>query len=150
MAKRTPELMVAALFVAIHLAAPWVVGERYPITISPMFQDQPAEYCLYEVLDPDGHVLDPVPFGLHLVYDGNPPGLGMGIEPPPTLHAFGEVATAAELNQHVGQILADHPEWNLPAVTVRRIHVHPEGYQLTESVSEIKIWATPAPGRPGP
>lgn len=146
MANRTPELVVAALFVAVHLIAPWVVGERYPITISPMFQDQPAEYCLYEVFDPTGGKLDPTPFGLQLVYDGNPPGLGMGIQPPPTLHAFGQVATVAQLQAHVGQVLANHPEWNLPSVTVRRHHVHPQDYQLTETVTDVEISAASSPG----
>ena len=76
---RSLELCLAAAFTVVHLVAPIVIGERYPFTISPMFYDQPAECCTYVVTDTDGRGLDAQLFNLHLVYDGNPPGLGMGI-----------------------------------------------------------------------
>ena len=79
------------LFVAINLVAPLMVGELYPFTISPMFRDQPGEYCTYQLLDEAGNELELEKYGLHLIYDGNPPGLGMGIKAEPTLHRFGEV-----------------------------------------------------------
>ena len=94
---RKLELFCVIAFVSVNLVAPMVVGEMYPFTISPMFSDQPQEYCVYEVLDQNGQLIDSEPFGLHLVYDGNPPGLGMGIQAQPTLHGFGETATLEQL-----------------------------------------------------
>lgn len=98
---RKLELTAVAAFVAVNLLAPFVVGEMYPITISPMFCDQPTQYCTYEILDDSGNNLELEPFGLHLVYDGNPIGLGMGIEAKPQLHGFGEVPELAAVVEHV-------------------------------------------------
>ena len=75
---RKLEILCVVAFVVINLVGPMVVGEMYPFTISPMFSDQPSQYSVYEVFDENGQPIDSEPFGLHLVYDGNPPGLGMG------------------------------------------------------------------------
>lgn len=130
------QLVAAGLFVAIQLIAPFTLGERYPFTISPMFQDQPGEYCLYEVLGPEGERLDPRPWGLHLVYDGNPPGLGVGLRPTPTLHSFGEVASEAEIAEWIQPRLKAQGR---EQVTVRQTVVRPAGYRLTEESREWTI-----------
>lgn len=117
---RRVELIAAATFALVHIFAPFVIGEKYPFTIAPMFRDQPQCYCVYEVTDRDGQQLALEDFGLHLVYDGNPVGLGVGIEAKPTLHGFGEVPSDDELIDHVRTKLA---ELKLDAVIVRQIMV---------------------------
>ena len=102
-----------------------------------MFSDQPAEYAVYEVFDANGDSLDLEPFGLHLVYDGNPVGLGMGIKAAETMHGFGEVPPLEELKTHVADKLAEMPE--LTKVSVRRKHVACEDYQLVETVDEVQV-----------
>lgn len=126
--KQVCQLAFVGMFVVGHLLAPWLLGEVFPITISPMFCDQPAEYCLYRVTDLEGNSLEASDFGLHLVYDGNPPGLGMGIQPQPTLHAFGETTTDEILIRHVQQVLDQNfPE--LPGVSVEIEHVRHQEFQ---------------------
>lgn len=95
------EMWAVGAFVAVSLVAPLVVGEMYPFTISPMFCDQPSQYCTYRLTDESGKALDLDPFGLHLVYDGNPPGLGMGVESSPRLHEFGHVPEIEAVVMHV-------------------------------------------------
>lgn len=101
---RRIELVAVALFVVVNLLAPLVVGEMYPFTISPMFRDQPEQYCTYQLFDDSGVQIDAEAFGLHLVYDGNPPGLGMGIEPVPRMHEFGEVPILEAVIAHVRDV----------------------------------------------
>lgn len=144
--KRKPELILAAGFVVLNLVAPLVFGERYPFTISPMFCDQPSEYCIYEVESADGRSLDPEPFGLHLVYDGNPPGLGMGVQACPTLHGFGAVASPAEVEQHVRQCLRQMPD--VDSVRVRQIHVFSADHRLQTAVRELEIHQGPSIPQP--
>jgi hypothetical protein len=98
---RRLELIAVVSFVIINLVAPLVVGEMYPFTISPMFCDQPEQYCTYQLFDDQGNELDLESYGLHLVYDGNPPGLGMGIEATPRLHEFGEVPELESVVAHL-------------------------------------------------
>ena len=109
----------------------------YPFTISPMFSDQPNEYCVYEVFDESGQPIDSEPFGLHLVYDGNPPGLGMGIQAHPTLHGFGETSTVDQLRSHVQKKLAEMPEREF--VTVKRSLVRCVDHCPAETVVELKV-----------
>lgn len=99
--KHRLELAAVAAFVLVQFFAPLVVGEVYPFTISPMFSDCPSCYALYEITDDAGNPLDAKRLGLHLVYDGNPPGFGVGVCPSPTFHAFGEVADREKITQHI-------------------------------------------------
>ena len=135
---RKLETLCVVAFVAANLVAPLVIGEVYPFTISPMFSDQPSEYCVYRVLDQDGQPIDSEPFGLHLVYDGNPPGLGMGIQAQPTLHGFGKTATLEQLKAHVADKLAAMPERDF--VTVERCWVRCVSNRPVESVSTIQVF----------
>ena len=132
------ELLAVVAFVGVNLLAPVVLGERYPFTVSPMFSDQPSEYCTYEIFDSSGQQLDPEAFGLHLVYDGNPPGLGMGIKPTPTLHAFGEVRDELTVRQHVQQVMK---QFNLTGpLTIKRTYVAGGQPQLKTTVDR---WVVP-------
>ena len=115
------ELLAVTTFVVGNLLAPIVLGELYPFTVSPMFSDQPSQYCTYEIFDSAGQNLDPELFGLHLVYDGNPPGLGMGIKPTPTLHAFGEFRDESTVRQHVQQVMQQNDIAG--TLTIKRTHV---------------------------
>lgn len=115
------ELLAIAAFVIVNLLAPIVLGELYPFTVSPMFSDHPSEYCTYELYDSDGKELDAEAFGLHLVYDGNPPGLGMGVTPTPTLHPFGEVCDERAVRQHVQKVMKE--SGIAGPLTVKRTHV---------------------------
>ena len=135
---RKLEILCVAAFVIVNLVAPLVIGEVFPFTISPMFSDQPSEYCVYRVLDQDGQPLDGEPFGLHLVYDGNPPGLGMGIQAQPTLHGFGKTATLEQLKTHVQDRLAAMPERKF--VTVERSLVRCVSNRLVETVNTFQFF----------
>ena len=135
---RKLETFCVVAFVVVNLLAPLVIGEVFPFTISPMFSDQPAEYCVYRVLDRDGHPIDSEPFGLHLVYDGNPPGLGMGVQAQPTLHAFGETATLEQVKSHVKSKLVDMPE--VESVTIERCLVRCVSNRPVESVVSIQVF----------
>jgi len=109
---RRVELIAVALFVVVNLFAPLVVGEMYPFTVSPMFRDQPKQYCTYQLFDESGNEIDVEAFGLHLVYDGNPPGLGMGIEAFPRMHEFGEVPEMTDVIDHVRSLLDIHSQYS--------------------------------------
>ena len=114
------ELGVVLIFVIVHLAAPLVIGERYPFTVAPMFRDQPSCYCTYEVEDVNGKTLDSKQFGLHLVYDGNPVGFGVGLKPVPTMHPFGTVPSESEVREYLRPVLESR---GLDCVVVTQIQV---------------------------
>ena len=133
--------MAAAAFVLVHLTSPLWIGELYPFTISPMFCDCPQTCCQYEVFDEEGAPLEAQQFNLHMVYDGNPPGLGMGIVPYATLHPFGEVATKEEVVNHVREILNSK---NGPAA--KRVVVHQHRFFAADHQiqQEEKVWTVDA------
>ena len=84
-----------------------------------MFRDQPTVYCEYEVTDPQGNPLALKDFRLHRNYDGNPPGLGAGVRPIPTLDQFGIAPSLEVVAAHVSERLRQtHP--NLAYVQVRQ------------------------------
>src|SRR5580704_16284260 len=82
------ELTVAGLFVFVFATVPLIRTELYPFSRAPMFEDAPLLYCDYAVTDPDGRPLELLDFGLHRNYWGNPLGVGVGFEPPPSLDIF--------------------------------------------------------------
>ena len=132
--RRTLELLAVVGFISINLLAPVLLGERYPFTVSPMFSDHPSAYCTYEIFDSTGQAIDLEPFGLHLVYDGNPPGLGMGIAPAPTLHQFGEVCDNQTVVDRVRQTM--QAENIAGPLTVKRTHVEGGEPQLKTTTDE--------------
>lgn len=134
------ELVAVVAFVVVQVVAPFVVGEVYPFTISPMFSDRPECYALYRVTNGAGVELDPAVFGLHLVYDGNPPGFGVGIAAQPTLHPFGSIASEHEVTARVREVLLRRRD--LPCtvdvtqtmVSGGEAKLHKETHQWTVSV----------------
>lgn len=143
--RRRLELSLAALFVVVHLVAPIVVGECYPITISPMFCDQPAQCCTYQVTDGRGKSLDPEIFGLHLVYDGNPPGLGMGITPAPTLHPYCAPCSQEKVSHHVREVI--QREQIEGPVTIYKRDLIPRDHKIAteETQWEVRLETETAP-----
>lgn len=125
-----PELCAAAAFVLIHLTSPLWIGELYPFTISPMFCDCPQACCQYEVFDADGRPLDEERFNLHMVYDGNPPGLGMGIIPHPTLHEFGAIASKEQLINHVRRVLENAGDKFPDHVVIHQHCLYPRDHRI--------------------
>ncbi len=138
-ASRSPSpwvLCCCAAFVAVNLVVPLTLGDVYPFTIAPMFRDAPREYCNYRVYAPDGTLLadnstrriDPPealdPFCLRRYYDGNPPGLGVGVSPPATLcgGAFGDVPSQEQVRAHICDCLKQRTE---PYVEVEQEIVGP-------------------------
>ncbi len=114
-------MIFVAAFIVVNLVVPFTIGELYPFSTSPMFCDQPTKYCTYEVVDADGDQVDLKRLGLHLVYDGNPPGLGVGIVPSPTLHAFGEVPERTELVPLILEKLSSELDLKAPLTVTREV-----------------------------
>ncbi len=104
------QLAAAAIYVLLNLAVPAFFEDLYPFTRGPMFCDQPEQYCNYYVYAPDGRTLPLDEFHLQRVYDGNPPGLGVGMKHPPTLDQFGKVPEESTLRSHVCARLLQMPE----------------------------------------
>ena len=134
---RSMELWLAAAFMLVHLVAPVVIGERYPFTISPMFYDQPAECCTYVVTAADGSLLEAEQFNLHLVYDGNPPGLGMGIEPTETLHPYCQPCQRQKVTDHVRGIM--QRESIAGPITIKRRHLFARNHRIADESDQWEI-----------
>jgi len=134
------EMASVGAFVLVQLLAPLIVGEVYPFTISPMFSDQPDCYATYQVFDGSDQELDASRFGLHLVYDGNPPGFGVGICPRPTVHGFGEVCDRDTVSGHVRQMMRQ--DSSLPRmVRIRQQVVQGGDEQLQTTTNEWTVRA---------
>jgi hypothetical protein len=109
-------LIAAGLFVLAFALVPLFRVELYPFSRAPMFADAPQRYCEYSIVDPAGNQLDLQAFDLQRNYWGNPLGVGVGFEPPPSLDHFGQAPSATTLKEHIQERLADFPQ--LPYVDV--------------------------------
>ena len=116
--RRAIEMTAVFLFLGVSVFAPFLIGECYPITISPMFCEQPETYCEYRVTNPDGKELDLELFSLHRVYDGNPQGLGVGLIPAYTLNKPDEIPGKVVIERFVRKGLENCPDE--PWVTVEQ------------------------------
>jgi hypothetical protein len=103
---RWAEIVAILAFLAGNVIVPLVWGDVFPFTTAPMFRDTPQAYCIYRVFTTEGVELPAADFLLQRIYDGNPPGYGVGIQPPATLADFGRVASEAEIVSHVEQQLS--------------------------------------------
>jgi hypothetical protein len=118
--RRRFELAAAGAFVLANLLVPLVVADFFPFTTTPMFRDKPRYYSEYEIYKVRGGVVYKLEadelsrallaLGLNRTYDGNPPGLGVGQLPPPTLDRFSETLAEQpgeeEVRRHVEARLA--------------------------------------------
>jgi hypothetical protein len=116
------ELIAAGLFVLAFAAVPLVRPELYPFSRAPMFADAPAEYCEYSVATVDGRPLDPLDFALQRNYWGNPLGVGVGFEPPPSLDVFGTYKPLGlEADEWVGERLDKFPDLESVVIIQKRV-----------------------------
>jgi hypothetical protein len=135
------ELLAVALFGLVSVAVPLFCTELYPFSRAPMFADAPECYCNYAVYDQEGRPLPALDFGLHRNYWGNPPGAGVGFEPPPSADRFGEVPPRAEVTALVQKHLA---RTALAHVDVTREVVGPRGDGVVGTV-RAECWRVPNP-----
>lgn len=111
--------IAAAVLLAANIVVPLVWGDVYPFTSAPMFRDNPQQCCNYRVYAPDGTELPAEEWLCHRVYDGNPLGYGVGIEPPPVLESeFGQVHSEQHIREHIERLLNQPQHRNLPYVEV--------------------------------
>jgi hypothetical protein len=140
-------LAVIALFCAANLFVPLALGEMYPFSNAPMFYNAPQCYCDYKVQTPDGGVIEKealTPLGLQRNYWGNPPDRGMGIQAPPTVDCFGEVACKEDVCAQVCRWLREHPE--VPYLDVTQQVIGPVD-ALRIGPVESHTWRVENPGR---
>lgn len=113
--RRRWELAAVGAFVLINLAVPLFIEDFFPFTTTPMFRDRPRYYSVYNIYELRGDTVSRLDneelaamlasLSLHRTYDGNPHGLGVGQNPPPTLDRFtdtlAEQPGEREVRQHV-------------------------------------------------
>lgn len=124
------ELLVVGLFCATFAVVPLLTTELYPFSRAPMFADAPRLYCDYGVRLPDGRQITDetdkatlTKLGVQRNYWGNPLGVGVGYEPPPTVDDFGKVADKEFVVEMVAKRLEQFPDWRY--VEVVRTVVRP-------------------------
>jgi hypothetical protein len=133
------------LFCLASVLVPILRTELYPFSRAPMFADAPQCYSNYRVLDPGGRELPLADFGLQRNYWGNPPGVGVGFQPPDSVDHFGDVAEREAVTAHVAARLQDFPE--LEAVEVVQEVIGPvEGGRVGLVSSSHWRVANPRPG----
>jgi hypothetical protein len=112
-------LVAAGLFLAAHVVVPLVWGDVYPFTSAPMFRDNPQRYCSYHVFAPDGTELPQEEWLVQRVYDGNPVGYGVGVQPPGVMEQrFGIVHDEQEVREHIVRQFSKTQNARWPFVTV--------------------------------
>src|SRR5437763_1160548 len=93
-------LAAVTLLLAANVVVPILWGDVYPFTSAPMFRDSPTECCNYQVYASDGQELPAEGWLLHLIYDGNPIGYGVGVCPPDIIEQqFGLAHDEAEVRR---------------------------------------------------
>jgi len=121
------ELAAVGLFCLAFALVPLVTTELYPFSRAPMFADAPRLYCDYAVYTPDGERITDLPtltkLGVQRNYWGNPLGVGVGYEPPPTVDEFGAVAAKDSVVAMVACGLGQFPQWKY--VEVVQVVVRP-------------------------
>jgi hypothetical protein len=111
--------IAAAILLAANVVVPLVWGDVYPFTSAPMFRDNPQQCCNCRVYAPDGTELPAEDWLCHRIYDGNPLGYGVGIEPPPVLEReFGQIHSEQHVREHIERLLDQPQHRNLPYVEV--------------------------------
>jgi hypothetical protein len=111
--------IAAAMLLAANVVVPLALGDVYPFTSAPMFRDNPQACCNYRVLGPDGTELPAEEWLCQRIYDGNPLGYGVGIEPPAVIEqCFGDVHSEEHIREHIRRLLAEPRHRELPYVEV--------------------------------
>jgi hypothetical protein len=86
---RPGDWIAILFFVTTNVVVPLVKVELYPFSRFPMFAGAPRQLVVYRVTDPFGRELPARDFGLELNPDDNPPTVGHGFLPLPTLNELG-------------------------------------------------------------
>ena len=111
--------IAAAALLGANVVVPLMWGDVYPFTSAPMFRDNPVQCCNYRVFAPDGTEMPGEQWLCQRIYDGNPLGYGVGIQPPPVIEQqFGEVHAERDIREHFGRLLAEARHRRLPHVEV--------------------------------
>ncbi len=109
----------AAMLLAANVVVPLALGDVYPFTSAPMFRDNPQTCCNYRVLGPDGTELPAEEWLCQRIYDGNPLGYGVGIQPPAVIEqCFGDVHSEEHVREHIQRLLLEPRHRDLPHVEV--------------------------------
>jgi hypothetical protein len=118
-------IAAGALLVA-NVVVPLVWGDVYPFTSAPMFRDSPRACYNYRVYGPDGAELDSAAWLCQRVYDGNPVGYGVGIQPPAVIeHDFGRVHGEEQVRDHFQRLLSRPEHADLPYIHVEEEQIGP-------------------------
>ena len=139
------QLAGVATFILVNLIAPFLVGEYFPFTTSPMYSDSPQIYCTYKIFDEDNLEINVDYLGLRQIYNGNPPGLGVGLKPPETANHFGKQATEKEVKEMVQRNLT---KFNYKFVIVEQYLVHDLDGNKIGPTAIPKRWQVENPKRP--
>jgi hypothetical protein len=128
------------MLLAANVVVPLVWGDVYPFTSAPMFRDNPRQCCNYRVYAPDGTELPAEEWLCQRVYDGNPLGYGVGIEPPPVLECeFGQIHSERQVREHVARLLNDPRHRMLAYVVVEQALVGPLDAERVGVVRESRL-----------
>jgi hypothetical protein len=112
-------LLAAAALLIANIVVPVIWGDVYPFTSAPMFRDCPREFCNYYVYDAAGRELPQADWLVQRIYDGNPLGYGVGVQPPNVLEQeFGVVHDETTVRQHFQRQLAQPRHQQLAFVNV--------------------------------
>jgi len=97
------------------------------------------------------HLVAPVvigeryPFTIYLVYDGNPPGLGMGITPTETLHPYSQPCQQQEVTDHVRSIMKR--DGITGPITITRRHLFHQDHKISDETDQWEV-SIDGPGQP--
>lgn len=140
------ERRFVAVFVALVVVVPPLVGELYPFSLPSMFSRAPRQLAHYSAHGPDGEAIDLERLHLHVPEWHDPPtrgpgGVGYGRRRPPSAHVLGEVASPENIVRAVRWSLRRDP--SLPErVRVRqRVEARGPGGGV-EVIADRSWWIT--------
>jgi hypothetical protein len=95
-------MAAVGILLAANVVVPALWGDVYPFTSAPMFRNAPVQCCQYRFFDAEGRELAAEDWLVHRVYDGNPVGYGVGVQPPAILEQeYGVVHDEAAVKRHM-------------------------------------------------
>jgi hypothetical protein len=140
------ERRFVALFAALVVAVPPLVGELYPFSLPSMFSRAPRRLAHYSARGPDGARISLRRLHLHVVEWHDPParglgGVGYGRRRPPSAHVLGEIADLEAITRAVRWSLRRDP--SLPSrVEVRQRVEARADHGGVEVVADHRWWVT--------
>lgn len=144
--------IAAAWLLLANIVVPLVWGDVYPFTSAPMFRDKPQACCNYRVYGPRGEQLSAEDWFCQRVYDGNPLGYGVGIQPPTVIEqTFGQIHTEEQVRACIERQLGRAEHAGLAYVLVEQDVIgalpnNPERVGVIETRSYRIARGSPAEG----